>query len=155
MDEQRTVAIVEIDLKIAPDEADDTIHGVWCVGDKENLFDATVWVKEVDGVEKPQRYPIDEEKVKGAGDRAFEAAMRALRKGPPGVLRNIVQNDSAPPDYAFLPTTGRDERQAVADIINAYVANSVPAADYTERIRAENSRLQNELEDLRQELTDR
>lgn len=69
-----------------------------------------------------------DESIQGTNDRAFEAACRAFRLGPPGVLRRVQQVDSYPgePDdrsdaYQPLPTTNRDERKALADAINAYL----------------------------------
>lgn len=80
---------------------------------------------------------ISESAVKGIEDRAFEAAMRAFFKGPPGVIRTMQNVDSYPgePDdksdaHQQLPTTLRDERQALADAINAYVeAREAPLPD--------------------------
>lgn len=71
--------------------------------------------------------------VAGYSDRAFEAAMRAFYTGPPGVVRRMQHVDSYPgervapddpPDpeaYKDLPTSVRDERQAIAETLVAYV----------------------------------
>ncbi len=66
--------------------------------------------------------------------KAFEAAHRAFwQGGPPGVLRRLQNVDSypgerttpdGPPDpeaYQLLPTSVKDERQALADAIEAYL----------------------------------
>lgn len=64
---------------------------------------------------------ISEANIYASDNLAFEAAMRAFHKGPPGTLRTIQLHDSTPPDYVKLTTTVRDERHAIADAINAYL----------------------------------
>lgn len=71
---------------------------------------------------------IGADSIRGTSDRRFEAACDAFRIGPPGVLRRMQNIDSYPGEpgdrsgaYAALPTSLRDERQAIADAINAYL----------------------------------
>lgn len=77
--------------------------------------------------------PVTVDSVAGASDEGFELAMRAFHKGPPGIVRRVQNVDSYPgervapddpPDpeaHRPLPTSGRDERQAIAEAINAFL----------------------------------
>lgn len=82
----------------------------------------------VQGHEKEASTVVDQR------SKAFEAAHRAFwQGGPPGVLRRLQNVDSYPgervapddpPDpeaHQLLPTSVKDERQALADAIAAYL----------------------------------
>lgn len=54
-------------------------------------------------------------------ERAFKRAVRAFRRGAPGVVNFVVGHDSMPPEHEPVPTTANAEEIALRKFLTAYL----------------------------------